>query len=138
MSAGYLLDTNVISETRKIRAHPKVLAFLSSAPVGSLYLSVLSLGELRKGVAIRKGTDSTAARALSAWVDGLETSFSDRILPVDPAIARLWGELSARRSVPVVDTLLSATAMVHKLVLVTRNTADVEDTGVEVLNPWKA
>jgi toxin FitB len=136
-SGEYLLDTNIISETRKTRPHPTVLAFLASAPSGSLYLSVLTLGELRKGVAMRKAADPVTARALAAWVDGLEVSFSDRILPVDTATGRLWGELSARRSMPVVDTLLAATALVHKLVLVTRNTADVQDTGVEMLNPWK-
>lgn len=86
---------------------------------------------------MRNAGDPGTARALSAWVDGLEISFSDRILAVDAAAARLWGELSAQRSMPVVDTLLAATALVHKLVLVTRNTADVEGTGVEVHNPWK-
>lgn len=134
---GYLLDTNIISETRKSRAHPKVLSFLSSVPGGSLYLSVLTLGELRRGVTLRKAKDARTAKALAAWVDGLEISFSDRILPIDARTASLWGELSAQRSVPVVDTLLAATAMVHQLVLVARNTADVEDTGVAVLNPWK-
>jgi toxin FitB len=135
---GYLLDTNVISETRKTQPHPKVLSFLSSAPRGSFYLSVLTLGELRKGVVMRKAADPSAARALAAWVEGLEISFSDRIIPIDAAIARLWGELSAQRSLPVVDTLLAATALAHKLILVTRNTADVEDTGVRILNPWKS
>lgn len=138
MSAGYLLDTNVISETRKTQAHPKVLSFLSSLPRGSLYLSVLTLGELRRGIAKRAATDPATARSLSAWAEGLEISFADRILPIDSGVARLWGELSAQRSLPVVDTLLAATALTHKLVLVTRNTADVKDTGVTVLNPWKS
>lgn len=135
-TGGYLLDTNVISETRKSRAHPNVVSFLSSIPGSSLYLSVLTLGELRGGVAMRKKTDPATAKILAAWVEGLEVSFSDRILPVDAAIGRLWGELSAPRPMPVVDTLLAATALAHKLVLVTRNTADVDGTGVEVLNPW--
>jgi toxin FitB len=137
-SGGYLLDTKVISETRKSRAHAAVLSFLSSVASGSLYLSVLTLGELRRGVTMRRKMDPAMARILSAWVEGLEISFSDRILPVDTATARLWGELSAQRSMPVVDALLAATALVHKLVLVTRNAADVEGTGVEVLNPWKS
>jgi toxin FitB len=136
-SGGYLLDTNVISETRKKQAHPRVIAFLSSVPKDSLFLSVLTLGELRRGVAMRKVSDPAGAKILSAWVDGLEISFSDRILGVDAAAASRWGELSAQRSMPVIDTLLAATAIVHKLVLVTRNTSDVEDTGVATLNPWQ-
>lgn len=87
---------------------------------------------------MRKVSDPAVAKILSAWVDGLEISFSDRILGVDAAAASRWGELSAQRSMPVIDTLLAATAIVHKLVLVTRNTSDVEGTGVATLNPWKS
>src|SRR6266516_3127398 len=111
MAAGYLLDTNVISETRKIRAAPGVTAFLDAANPAGLFLSVLTLGELRKGVAARHRSDPAAADRLGAWVDGIETMFADRVLPVDAAVARLWGELSAGRSLPVIDTLIAATAI---------------------------
>jgi predicted nucleic acid-binding protein len=100
-----LLDTNVISETGKIRANPAVTSFLGAADPAGLFLSVLSLGELRKGVAARHRSDPVVADQLGAWVDGIETIFADRVLPVDAAVARLWGELSAGRSVPVIDTL---------------------------------
>jgi toxin FitB len=137
MAAGYLLDTNVISETRKTRADPSVMAFLGAADSGGLFLSVLTLGELRKGVAARHRTDAAAADRLGAWVDGIETIFTDRVLPVDATVARLWGELTAGRSLPVIDTLIAATAIASGLTLVTRNTRDVEATGVPLVDPWQ-
>jgi predicted nucleic acid-binding protein len=133
----YLLDTNILSETRKKQANERVMSFLSAAEPSALFISVLSLGELRKGVALKSRSDADAAKLLGTWVDGLEFSFTDRILSVDAAIARQWGELSAQRSRPVVDTLLAATALVHKLTLVTRSTSDVHDLGVKLLDPWK-
>ena len=132
----YLLDTNILSETRKKQANERVMAFLSAAEPSALFISVLSLGELRKGVSLKNRSDAEAARRLGTWVDGLEFSFGDRILGVDAAIARQWGELSAQRSRPVVDTLLAATALVHELTLVTRNVSDVRDLGVKLLDPW--
>jgi toxin FitB len=133
----YLLDTNILSETRKKQANERVMSFLSAAEPSALFISVLSLGELRKGVALKMLSDADAAKRLGAWVDGLEYSFGDRILGVDAAIARQWGELSAQRSRPVVDTLLAAAAVVHKLTLVTRNISDVHDLGVKLLDPWR-
>jgi predicted nucleic acid-binding protein len=138
MTAGYLLDTNVVSETRKIRADPRVTGFLDATSGDRLYLSVLTLGELRKGVALRRRRDATIADRLGAWVDEIESTFADRVIPVDAAAAQIWGELSAGRSLPVVDTLIAATAMARDLILVTRNTSDVAMTGVRVLNPWDA
>ena len=137
MAAGYLLDTNVVSETRKTRADGGVMAFLSAADAAGLFLSVLTLGELRKGVEIRRRTDPIGADRLGAWVDGIETTFADRVLPIDAAAARLWGELSAGRGLPVIDTLIAATAIGHGLTLVTRNTRDVESTGVPLVDPWQ-
>lgn len=133
---GYLLDTNVISETRKSRANADVMAFLAGADSAALFLSVLSLGELRKGVEAKRRNDPSVAAQLDAWVDGIETTFADRILPVDTATARLWGELSAARSLPVIDTLIAATAIRRGLTLVTRNTRDVATTRVAILDPW--
>jgi len=135
--AGYLLDTNLISETRKLRADAGVTAFLAAADSAGLFLSVLTLGELRKGVEAKRRNDAAMAARLEAWVDDIETTFADRVLPVDVAAARLWGELSARRSLPVIDTLIAATAMTRGLTLVTRNTRDVATTGVPLFDPWQ-
>jgi predicted nucleic acid-binding protein len=132
----YLLDTNILSETRKKHPDEKLLAFVAEAHPSSLYLSVLTLGELRKGVAQRQRSDPSAAKSLAGWVDGLEFGFADRTVGIDTATARLWGELSARRPRPVIDTLLAATAIVHNLTLVTRNTADVQDIDVRLHNPF--
>jgi len=136
VAAGYLLDTNVISETRKTRADKSVIAFLGAADTVALFLSVLTLGELRKGVEAKRRTDLAAADRLGAWVDDIETIFADRVLPVDAATARRWGELSVARNLPVIDTLIAATAIGHDLTLVTRNTRDVELTGVRFVDPW--
>ena len=133
----YLLDTNVLSETRRKQADEQVMSFLSQAEPSAIYISVLTLGELRKGVARKRRTDPQSANTLDSWVEGLELSFADRILGIDPAIAKLWGELSAQRPRPVVDTLLAATAIVHELTLVTRNGSDVQDIPVKLLDPWK-
>jgi len=135
--AGYLLDTNLISETRKLRADAGVIAFLAAAGSAGLFLSVLTLGELRKGVEAKRRNDAATAARLDAWVDDIETTFADRVLPVDVAAARLWGELSARRSLPVIDTLIAATAITRGLTLVTRNTRDIATTGVPLLDPWR-
>jgi toxin FitB len=133
---GYLLDTNVVSETRKSRADAGVTAFLSAVDPSGLFLSVLTLGELRKGVVARRRSDPAAADQLGGWVDGIETDFSDRVLPVDASAAKCWGELSARRSLPVIDTLIASTAISRGLTLVTRNTRDFERTGVLLFDPW--
>ncbi len=133
----YLLDTNILSETRKKQTDERVISFLSAAEPSALYLSVLTLGELRKGVAHKRRSDADAAKKIAAWVDGLEFSFGDRIPGISAATAKLWGELSAQRPRPVIDTLLAATAIVHELTFVTRNTSDVPDFGLKVFDPWK-
>jgi len=135
---GYLLDTNVVSETRRTRADPGVLAFLAAANEAELFVSVLTLGELRKGVAAKRRADPDSANQLAAWVDGIETIFADRVIPIDAAAARFWGEQSAGRSLPVIDTLIASTAIVRGLTLVTRNARDVRETGVPVVDPWHA
>ena len=137
MASGYLLDTNIISETRKARADGGVMAFLSAANATALFLSVLTLGELRKGVAAKRRTDPVAAGRLGVWVDGIETTFVDRILSIDAPVARLWGEQSADRGLPVIDALIAATALVHGLSLVTRNSRDFKATGVPLIDPWQ-
>jgi predicted nucleic acid-binding protein len=134
----YLLDTNVLSETRRRVPHPGLKAFLESAESTALYLSVLTLGELRKGVLLKTASDRETGVRLASWVDGLEQSFSDRIIGIDAPTARTWGELSAERPRPVIDTLFAATALIHEMTLVTRNEKDVAGIpGLKVLNPWK-
>ena len=135
--AGYLLDTNVLSETRRKKADSGVISFLESAETTSLYMSVLTIGEFRKGVIAKKREDADAAARLSRWIDGLELSFADRIVGIDVAIAKLWGEWSGERPRSVVDTLLAATAVVHDFTLVTRNVRDIADLKVKTLNPWE-
>ena len=137
MASGYLLDTNVLSETRKRHPDGGVMAFLSAADAAGLFLSVLALGELRKGVEAKRRSDEDAAIRLGIWVDGIETTFGDRLLPINASIARRWGELSAGRSLPVVDTLISATALAYDLTLVTRNTRGFEVTNVPLVDPWQ-
>jgi predicted nucleic acid-binding protein len=136
---AYLLDTNLLSETRKKKTDAGVISFLESADASSLFVSVLTLGELRKGIAARKlkDPDPNAAKKLAAWVEGLELSFADRILGIDAATARLWGDWSGQRPRPVVDTLLAATAVLHDLTFVTRNLRDVRGIPVKLLNPWQ-
>ena len=134
---GYLLDTNAISELNKSRPNEFVLLFFKQLSPHEAFLSVLSLGELRKGAAMRlKRGDAAAAASLNAWIDTLEGAYADRVLPVSGPIARLWGQLSADRPRPMIDTLLAATAIHHGLTLVTRNVRDIDDTGVRVHNPW--
>jgi predicted nucleic acid-binding protein len=134
---GYLLDTNVISETRRVRPDSGVLGFLSATDAAGFFLSVMTLGELRRGVESKRRSDPSGADQLAVWVEKIETTFADRVLPIDAAIARRWGEASAGRSIPVIDTLIAATALQHGLTLVTRNTGDFLATKVPVLDPWQ-
>src|SRR5258708_7026763 len=136
--ACYLLDTNVVSETRKVRAEPGVMAFVRAADAARLFISVLTLGELRKGVAARRRTDPIAAERLGSWVNGIEEMFADRILPVHATAARIWGELSPARSLPGRDTPIAATAIACGLTLLTRNTRGVAATGVPLVDRWQA
>lgn len=135
---AFLLDTNVLSETRKKKADAGLISFLQSAEASSLFISVLTIGELRKGIIAKKlrDPDPNAGNRLAAWVEGLEVSFADRILGIDAATARLWGDWSGQRPRPVVDTLLAATAVLHDLTFVTRNLRDVRGIPVKLLNPW--
>ena len=129
---GFLLDTNVISEPSKRRPSSSIVTFIDSTPAKMLYLSVLTFGELRKGAARKE----PHAADLIRLIDAVERRFAQRTLPVTREIAGLWGQLSARRTRPVIDTLLAATALAHNLTLVTRNIRDFSDTGVLLLNPW--
>jgi toxin FitB len=135
---GYLLDTNVVSEGRKgKRANPNVQGWLDSVDDEALFLSVLVLGEIRKGIEQARPQDSAKVRALERWLSGLERMYADRILPISASIADRWGRLSALRPIDPVDGLLAATALIHNLTFVTRNIAHVAHTGVKILNPFE-
>lgn len=138
----YLLDTTVLSEARKRSPDRALAAWLDAVPEADVAISVLTLGEIERGVAAHPDTQQRVR--LQTWLeDALRLRFAGRILGVDEAVASLWGRMagaSARqgRSVPVIDGLLVATARRHALTLVTRNVTDVEGLGVPVLNPWEA
>jgi toxin FitB len=134
--AGFLLDTCVLSETRKRRPDAGVVQFLAGADAALLHLSVLTIGEMRKGIAEKRLTDTEAADRLAAWAQRMETDFADRVLGIDVGVARLWGDLGAKGRTPVIDTLIVATALVHGLTVVTRNTKDFIASDAALLNPW--
>lgn len=136
---SFLLDTNVISELRKgDRADPGVRGWIGSAPTDGLFLSVLVVGELRRGIESVRRRDPDGAAALDRWLVRVTDGYADRILPVDGPVAGQWGRLNVPDPLPVVDGLMAATALVHGLTLVTRNVADVAPSGIRVLNPFTA
>ena len=136
---GFLLDTNVVSELRKReRADANVLRWLDEHAESELWLSVLVVGELRRGVELIARRDKKTASKLRDWLDATVKDYADRILPIDVEICERWALLSVPDPVPVVDGLLAATVIEHDLTLVTRNIADVDRTGVPVVNPFVA
>jgi len=130
----YLVDTNVLSEAR--RGSNEARIWLRSVDPTTIYLSVITLGEIMKGIAIKLRTDRRAAAALTAWLERLRLDHSDRILPISDRIALEWGRLAAERPRRMADGLIAATAMVHTKIIVTRNIGDFSDTGIPVINPW--
>jgi predicted nucleic acid-binding protein len=139
---GYLLDTNCISEVVRPRPEPRVMSWLGAVDEALLFLSVLTLGEIRKGVASL--AQSRRRTLLESWLNKeLRARFSGRILTVDSAIADRWGLLAATarkngRSLSTIDGLLAASAIHHNLTMVSRNENDFAGMEVQVLNPWKA
>lgn len=133
---AYLIDTCIFSELRKPRPQAGVVAWMANIQPDEAFLSVLTLGEIRRGIELRRSKDAVAARSLERWLRGLETHYSDRILPVTPAIADRWGRLAPDQPLPVTDGLIAATALEHKLTVVTRNTVDFKRSGVGVLDPF--
>jgi hypothetical protein len=130
----YLLDTCVLSEAR--RRSPQAIAWLRSVHPDSIFLSVITVGETMKGIAMKARADPIAAASLQRWLDELRLFYASRILPVDDAVAVTWGQLMALRSRGVPDALIAATARVFNKVVVTRNVVDFADAGVDVVNPW--
>jgi toxin FitB len=140
--SGFLLDTNCISELVHSKPEPSVLEWMEAADESLLYLSVLTLGEIRKGVA---GLSQSRRRShLEAWLElDLHARFSGRILSIDAPIADRWGLLAAEakrkgKPLPAVDGLLAATAIHHNLTIVSRNISDFASTQVSLLNPWES
>lgn len=134
-----LVDTNVISELRKgRRCDENVARWALAAPRSTLHTSLLVLGEIRRGVERIRRKDAGQARILEGWLQQVRQSFAGRILGIDEAIVDLWGRMGVPNPLPVIDGLLAATARRHGLILVTRNVEDVQRTGVEVFNPFRA
>nr|WP_284701351.1 type II toxin-antitoxin system VapC family toxin [Rhodoplanes tepidamans] len=134
-----LIDTNVISELRKgERCAAAVARWYAGVDGTTLHLSVLVLGEIRRGIEKARRADPARAAVFERWLATLEDTFGSRILPIDRAVADAWGRLAAIRSVPVADGLMAATALVHDMTLVTRNVADVAGLGARVIDPFGA
>jgi toxin FitB len=134
---SYLLDTNVISELRKgERADANVTAWFADVAEEEIFLSVLTIGEIRRGVESVRRRDPDSAAALDRWLTLVSETHSDRVVPVDRTITEEWGRMNVPDPLPVVDGLLAATARVLGLTLVTRNIADVESTGIELVDPF--
>jgi predicted nucleic acid-binding protein len=135
---SYLLDTNVVCETFRAHPEPRVVQWLEAVSSEELFVSVLTLGEIRKGIEQLGATPRKTK--LVTWLEHeVPRWFGERILPIDASVADRWGYLMATADVPVpaVDGLIAATALVHNLKVVTRNAADFHLPGVEVINPWR-
>jgi len=129
----YLVDTNVLSEAR--RDNREAQAWLRSVDAAAVYLSVITLGEIIKGIALKARTDARVAAPLAIWLETLRRDYRDRIVPISDDVALAWGRLSAERPRAMADELIAATAAVHDKIIVTRNVGDFADTGVPVINP---
>lgn len=136
MGAGYLLDTNVVSEARKRHGSTEVKDWIASAHGPALYLSSLTVGEIRCGVELRRRRDPGQAAILERWLHSLQRQFGDRVIPVTSEVCEEWGRLNAIRPLPTTDGLIAATARVHGWTLVSRNVKDFTGTGVSVVNPF--
>ncbi len=136
---NYLLDTCFISELRKPKPKQSVMDWFESVDEHGLYISALTIGELRYGIALLP--DNTKKKDLETWLRSIEDSFAELIIPVDAEVAKKWGAMRASAqakgyNISVVDGLLAATCSTHRLTLVTRNEKDFTATGIEILNPW--
>lgn len=134
----FLLDTNVVSELRRgDRGNVGVSDWYAGVAGNDLFTSALVVGEIRKGVAgLRRRQDHRQAEIMEVWLETSRDFFSDLVLPIDVAVAEVWGQMYTIRNVPVIDGLLAATAIVHGLTLVTRNIIHIQGLGADLLNPF--
>ena len=132
----FLLDTNVVSEIRRGRDR-HVRAWAGAVADVDLHLSVLTLAEIRKGIELLRNRDPAQAAVFAGWLGELHTRFADRIVAIDARVAEEWGRLNAPSPRSTVDSLIAATARVHGLTVVTRNTCDFEGCDVPLLDPWR-
>lgn len=133
----FLLDTVVISEIRKRTPDPGVLRWLSKQQDDQLFLSVVTLGEIERGIEKQRKAEPDFADELTAWLESLTRLYADRLLPITPGIALRWGRLSAQLGHDGADLLIAATALAHGLTVATRNTSHFEPTGVGLINPFR-
>jgi predicted nucleic acid-binding protein len=131
-----LLDTVVLLELRKHQPSPKVVRWLTAFRDEDLFLSVVSVGEIERGIEKKRKDEPAFAKSLTQWIENLLRIYDDRVLPVTPAIARRWGILSARVGNDGTDLLIAATALTHRLTVATRNVRHFASTGVGVINPF--
>ncbi len=133
----YLVDTNVVSELRKRVPDPHVLAWYGTASSADLFLSVLTIGEIRLGIERLRRKDTAQADLLEQWLRGLHVAYRDHLVDVDADVAEEWGRLNVPDQLPVIDGLLAASAKVRGWTLVTRNVADLGRSGISLLNPFE-
>ena len=135
----YLLDTNVISELRIAeKTHPSVQEWWSETDIQTVYISVLVLGEIRQGIERLRIKDPQRTGEIGHWMQLVTRLLGARVLIVNQQIADIWGRMGIKRTLPLVDSVLAAAALAHDPTLVTRNTKDIQDTGVRYLNPFRA
>jgi toxin FitB len=132
----FLIDTVTLSELRRRGRDPTVVQWFGRQRTSDLFLSVISIGEIERGIARKRGTDPAFAGALAAWLDRVLTLYGERIVPFDLRAARRWGALSAALGNDSADLMIAATALEQGLTVVTRNVSDFEPTGVAVINPF--
>jgi predicted nucleic acid-binding protein len=131
----FLIDTVTLSELRRRERDPTVVKWFERQRTNDLSLSVITIGEIERGIARQRGTDPSFADALAAWLDRVLTLYGERIVPFDLRTARRWGALSAALGNDSADLMIAATALEHGLIVVTRNVSDFQPTGVAVVDP---
>lgn len=134
---SWLIDTSVLCELRRRKPEPKVTAWFVAHRTDPMFVSVISLGEIRAGVEEKRLKDPAQTAAIERWLTALQLRFASRVLPITEAIADEWGRLSPGQPLPDCDGLVAATGLVHGLTVVTRNVGDFARSGVPLLNPWE-